>query len=190
MAQPQGWTHSGGRTFNVDADFADFITAKQDGLLRYGTMLTGGDHEAAADLTQDTFLLLGRRWKHVREVEHHDAYARRTMTRLWWRRSKKARHEIPHADPADRVFNDPSPVWESGVWSALQQLPPRQRAVIVLRYFEDLSEVEIADALSCRPGTVKSQASRGIATLRRLLEGADTTSSRNSASLGERNERG
>lgn len=157
----------------MDSDFADFIAAKQGALLRFGTMLTGGDHETAADLVQDTLLVLGRRWRHVREVEYPDAYARRTMTRLWWRRRKKSLREIPRADPIDGASDDSSPVWESSVWWALRQLPPRQRAVIVLRYFEDLSEADIAAVLSCRPGTVKSQASRGIATLRRLLEGVD-----------------
>jgi RNA polymerase sigma factor (sigma-70 family) len=98
------------------------------------------------------------------------------MTRLWWRRSRKLRREIPHAEHVDVAAHQSSPVWESPVWGALQQLPPRQRAVLVLRYFEDYSERQIAEALACRPGTVKSQASRGIDTLRRLLSSVDEPS--------------
>lgn len=169
----------------MDSDFADYIAARQDAFLRFGTLLTGGDHEAAADLVQDTFVVLGRRWGRIREVENPDGYARRTMTRLWWRRSKKARREVPRAEPIERAADDASPPWESSVWWALQQLPPRQRAVVVLRYFEDLSEAEIAAALSCRPGTVKSQASRGIATLRRLLDGVDEFQLADHESRGE-----
>ncbi|GAA1514293.1 SigE family RNA polymerase sigma factor [Nocardioides humi] len=153
----------------MDADFADFVAAKQNGLLRYGMLLTGGDPHTAADLAQETFLRLGRRWRHVREVEHQDAYARRTMTRLWWSRSKRDRREVLRAEPHERAGDEPRPAWESELWAALQQLPPRQRAVLVLRYYEDCSEKEIAEVLACRPGTVKSQASRGMVTLRRLL---------------------
>lgn len=155
---------------DMDADFAEFVAARQDGLLRFGTLLSGGDAATAADLVQDALLLLGRRWRHV---DYPDAYARRTMTRLWWRRSRKYRREIPQADPSEIGATEHRPVWDSAVWSALQQLPPRQRAVSVLRYFEDCSEHEIATALSCRPGTVKSQASRGLAKLRVLLSTAD-----------------
>lgn len=156
----------------MDSEFADFVTAKQHGLLRFGMLLTGGDPHTAADLTQETFLLLGRRWRRVRDVEYQDSYARTTMTRLWWRRSKKDRHEVVRAEAEETSTLDHAPAWESEVWAALQQLPPRQRAVLVLRYFEDYSELEIADALSCRPGTVKSQASRGLATLRHLMSSA------------------
>jgi RNA polymerase sigma-70 factor (sigma-E family) len=153
----------------VDAEFAAFVAAKQHGLLRYGMLLTGGDSHTAADLTQETFLRLGRRWRHVRDVEHQDAYARRTMTRLWWTRSKRDRREQLRAEPEDRPAAATGPDWESEVWAALQRLPPRQRAVLVLRYYEDCSEKEIAEVLACRPGTVKSQASRGMASLRRLM---------------------
>ncbi|MBM0123915.1 SigE family RNA polymerase sigma factor [Pimelobacter simplex] len=153
----------------MDAEFAAFVAAKQHGLLRYGMLLTGGDPHTAADLTQETFLRLGRRWRHVRDVEHQDAYARRTMTRLWWTRSKRDRREQLRAEPEERAAAETGPDWESDVWAALQQLPPRQRAVLVLRYYEDCSEREIAEVLHCRPGTVKSQASRGMASLRRLM---------------------
>lgn len=153
----------------MDAEFADFVSAKQNGLLRYAMLLTGGDTHTAADLTQETFLRLGRRWRQVRDVEHQDAYARRTMTRLWWSRSKRDRRELLRSEPKERAVEDAEPAWTSGLWSALQQLPPRQRAVVVLRYYEDCSEREIARILGCRPGTVKSQASRAMASLRRLL---------------------
>ncbi|GAA3535072.1 SigE family RNA polymerase sigma factor [Nocardioides daeguensis] len=153
----------------MDAEFAAFVAAKQNGLLRYGMLLTGGDPHTSADLAQETFLRLGRRWRHVRDVEHQDAYARRTMTRLWWTRSKRDRREQLRAETEERAGSEVGPAWESDVWAALQQLPPRQRAVLVLRYYEDCSEKEIAEVLGCRPGTVKSQASRGMASLRRLL---------------------
>ncbi|MCR1785153.1 SigE family RNA polymerase sigma factor [Nocardioides carbamazepini] len=153
----------------MDADFAEFVAAKQNGLLRYAMLLTGGDPHTAADLAQETFLRLGRRWRVVRDVEHQDAYARRTMTRLWWSRSKRDRREVLLAEPEERATSDADPAWTSDLWAALQLLPPRQRAVLVLRYYEDCSEKEIAEILACRPGTVKSQASRGMASLRRLM---------------------
>ena len=114
--------------------------------------------------------------RRLAETEWPQRYVRRMVVNevLSWRR-RRAFSERPMGDAPDRV-GDASPeeriVETDAVWGALSQLPPRQRAVIVLRYYEHLSEAEIADALGVRPGTVKSQCSAALTNLRRLLEPA------------------
>jgi RNA polymerase sigma factor (sigma-70 family) len=87
------------------------------------------------------------------------------------RRLARRRHEVTTAEPPDRIGEGPDdPSGRDDLWRAVSSLPPRQRAVLVLRYYEDLSEQQIADTLGCRPGTVKSQASAALATLRTRLD--------------------
>jgi RNA polymerase sigma factor (sigma-70 family) len=87
------------------------------------------------------------------------------------RRRASLRHEVTRADPPERatVGSPEDAAGQDEMWRVVSTLPPRQRAVLVLRYYEDLSEQQIADALGCRPGTVKSQASAALATLRARL---------------------
>lgn len=150
----------------MDPDFDDFVRATQGSLLRFGLALTGNPHDAA-DLTQAALEVVGRRWSKVRQVEHPAAYTKTVMARqhvtVWRRLRRESLHEAPAP-----IFlaNEPSLVAGS-MWEALAMLPPRQRAVLVLRYYEDLTEAEIAEVLGCRPGTVKSQAHRALATLRK-----------------------
>ncbi len=154
----------------ADADFAQFVTAAMPELLRYGYSLTGNPHDAA-DLAQSVLERVGSRWASLlgRHIEPH-GYVRRAMANAHvsrWRRLRRERlvAELPEtpAQPShDRLEDEP-------LWRALQALPPRQRAVIVLRYHEGLSEAEIADALGVRRGTVKSQASKALASLRARL---------------------
>lgn len=160
----------------VDADFADFVRARQHHLIR-AARLYCGDHHGAEDLVQDALVKLASRWESVRDGSP-DAYVRRILYRDAVSRWRKWGREVPYAaQPGDRGPLDTGSVaaageqWVEGadVRQALRSLPPRQRAVIVLRYFEDLSERDIAEALGCSPGTVKSQASKALATLRTLL---------------------
>lgn len=154
----------------AEADFAQFVTAAMPELLRYGHSLTGNPHDAA-DLVQSVLERVGSRWAALlgRHIEPH-GYVRRAMANAHvsrWRRLRRERlvaelPEVPAQPSHDRLEDEP-------LWQALQALPPRQRAVIALRYYEGLSEAEIADTLGVRRGTVKSQASKALASLRARL---------------------
>jgi len=114
-----------------------------------------------------------RRWRGIERSDAPEVYARRVLVNLaaaWWR--SRLRHrwvplaDLPHPaapDTSDRVSD------RDALWHAVMTLPPRTRAVLVLRYFEDFSEVETARALDCSVGSVKSQASRGLARLREVM---------------------
>lgn len=155
---------------DVRADFGEFVRMSLPTLLRYGHALTGNPHDAA-DLVQTVLEKLGSRWAAVlRKGVEPLAYARRSMANAHvsrWRRHRRERlvAEFPDAiaeSGIDRLEHEP-------LWQALRDLPPRQRAVVVLRFYEGLSELEIAATLGISPGTVKSQNSRAMASLRKRL---------------------
>jgi RNA polymerase sigma-70 factor (sigma-E family) len=149
------------------AGFADFVGARSPRLLRTAYLLTH-DWGLAEDLLQTA---LTRAWEAWRRIEGDpEPYVRRILVNTyssWWRRRWNGEHPTEHL-PEPAVPSDPSAVLDERdrIWQALGALPRRQRAVLVLRYFEDLSEAEIADVLGCSVGTVKSQASRALAKLR------------------------
>jgi RNA polymerase sigma-70 factor (sigma-E family) len=152
------------------AEFAEFVRAALPGLLRYGHALTGNPHDAG-DLVQTVLEKVGSRWSSImRNAGDPLAYTRRAMANAHvsrWRRTRRENlvAEIPEpAGTVERYAFEDEPLWQ-----ALRGLPPRQRAVIVLRYYEGLSEVEIARELGVSQGTVKSQASKAMATLRARL---------------------
>ncbi|EID54201.1 SigE family RNA polymerase sigma factor [Saccharomonospora xinjiangensis] len=151
-------------------DFSEFVQSSLPGLLRYGHALTGNPHDAA-DLVQSVLEKIGSRWSSVlRKTGDPLAYVRRSMTNAHisrWRRFRRESlvAEVPESGPV--VHTDPFE--HEPLWRALRELPPRQRAVIVLRYYEGLSEAEIAAALGVSQGTVKSQASKALASLRGKL---------------------
>ncbi len=155
-------------------DFGEFVEASLPGLLRYGHALTGNPHDAA-DLVQTVLEKIGSRWTHVqRKTGDPLAYIRRSMANAHisrWRRVRKENlvAELPESQP----FTPADPFEHEPLWQALRALPPRQRAVIVLRYYEGLSEAEIAESLGVSQGTVKSQASKAIASLRTKLQAED-----------------
>ncbi|WP_240687133.1 SigE family RNA polymerase sigma factor [Amycolatopsis suaedae] len=148
-------------------DFGEFVEANLPGLLRYGHALTGNPHDAS-DLVQTVLEKIGSRWAHVqRKTGDPMAYIRRSMANAHisrWRRTKRENlvAEIPESQPVSPT----DPFEHEPLWQALRALPPRQRAVVVLRYYEGLSEVEIAESLGVSQGTVKSQASKALASLR------------------------
>lgn len=151
-----------------EEQFRRFVEARSLALLRTAFALCG-DRHAAEDLVQGALAKLYRRWHKIEEPE---GYVRRIIYNdqvSRWRRRSVLREEpvgaVPEAPLPDRAaaVDDRLDVWE-----LLQQLAPRQRAVLVLRYYEDLSEREIAAVLGCSLGTVRSQASRAIARLRVL----------------------
>jgi RNA polymerase sigma-70 factor (sigma-E family) len=155
-------------TRDRDVDFAAYMTARQPSLLRTAYLLTG-DRHTAEDLVQTAFAKLYLSWDKVQRRELVDAYVRRILvnehTSLWrraWKRRETSTDEPPEQQSLDRHDHGEG----AALWEFVQTLPRRQRAVIVLRYYEDLSEAEIADALGISVGTVKSQASRALAAMR------------------------
>jgi RNA polymerase sigma-70 factor (sigma-E family) len=137
--------------------------------IRLAYLLTG-DRQLAEDLVQDAFVKLAGRLAHLRDPGAFEAYLRRTVVNLansHFRRTRlersyldRSKSEVaPSAEPPDTGRRDE-------LWRGLQQLPARQRTAIVLRIYEDLPEQRVAEILGCRPGTVRSLVSRGLATLR------------------------
>lgn len=157
-----------------EADFEEVVTALAPRLHRAAYGITR-DHHRAEDAVQAALAKAWARWHRVRRTEHPEAYLRRMVVNevLSWRRRAAAGEIVTDAVP-DRGVRSDEAVYDTSdaVWHALGGLAPRQRAVVVLRYYEGLSEAEIADALGVRPGTVKSQASAALANLRAAL--ADT----------------
>ncbi len=154
-----------------DADFADFVHASWPGLYRTAHLLLG-DHGLAEDLTQTALAKTYVAWARVRERQAAYAYARTTLvnTATSWFRRRSWRNELPHEDVGrDLTGRTPDPSDRPAVLDALAALPPRQRAVVVLRFYDDLSVAQTADALGCAPGTVKSQTSAALARLRELI---------------------
>jgi len=161
----------GRRAASVDVEFADWMAARQVALVRTAYLLTGSQH-AAEDLVQATLTRLYLSWERISDRQHVDAYARRALLnehRSTWRRSSRRPEVLSDAVPEAALAPAEYDGEREAVWRFVQALPPRQRAVIVLRYYEDLSEAQIADLLGISTGTVKSQASRALASLRALV---------------------
>jgi len=151
--------------------FQSFIVARSGALLRTAYLLVGDRHRAE-DLLQTALVKTFVKWPGIRDAGALEGYVRRTMATTatsWWR-GRRFRERVVETLPETAATDDLDPSLERDrLWSHLRQLPPRQRAVLVLRYYEGLSEAEIADTLGFSRGTVKSHASRGLAALRRRL---------------------
>ena len=155
----------------ADSDFAEFVKTALPGLLRYGHALTGNPHDAA-DLVQTVLEKVGSRWLGRRAFcDEPLAYVRKAMANAHVSHWRRTRRESLVAELPDNTFEQFDRLDHEPLWQALRGLPPRQRAVIVLRYYEGLSEAEIAETLGISKGTVKSQASKALVTLRSSLEG-------------------
>lgn len=154
-------------------EFSPFVRAHSTALLRSAFLLTG-DLAAAEDLVQDTFLQLFPRWSRVMAADVPLAYVRRSMTNNFINsRRGRARHEVLFADPPEHGYDDDlaGPLSDRQlVRGLLAELSPKQRAVLVLRFYCDLSDVQIAADLGCRQGTVRSIISRALALLRAETE--------------------
>lgn len=159
-----GWT--------PEREFTAFVQERGDVLLRVAQALAG-DRYAAEDLLQNALAKAYARWPrirgdaepYIRQILYHDQVS-------YWRRRGR-RPEVPHADvpelPAPDSSHDHDTAVRMMLRDALRMLPPRQRAVLVLRYLEDQTVEQTAAALGCRPGTVASQASRALSKLRELV---------------------
>jgi RNA polymerase sigma-70 factor (sigma-E family) len=154
-----------------EREYVEFVTAALPKVRRLAYLLCGDWHRAD-DLVQQTFIALYTRWRRVRVVEHLDAYVRAMIVRSYLserRRAWSTRVNLTDSVPDRASFDRPDVEIRSLVREALNGVPPRQRAVLVLRFLCDLSVVEVAEVLGCSPGTVKSQSSHGLAALRRML---------------------
>jgi len=151
--------------------FDEFARARMPELLRFGHALTGSPH-AAADLVQDALERTMIAWPRVEKQGDPEGYVRRIMVNRnisIWRRHRRETLvlDVPE-DPGRRGAADHEPAGHDlALWERIKALPPRQRTVIVLRYYEDMSEAQIAAVMGSSVGTVKSQASRALATLRK-----------------------
>jgi RNA polymerase sigma-70 factor (sigma-E family) len=145
---------------------------------RLAYLLTG-DRALAEDLVQDAFVRLAGRFAHLRDEGAFEPYLRRTvvnLSRSYYRRRKVERAYLERHPPARANAEAPLPADvgdRDALWHALARLPQRQRAALVLRFYEDLSERQIADVLRCPVGTVKSLLSRGLSTLRTQMDGEE-----------------
>lgn len=147
--------------------FTRFVTARSAHLTRLAHVLTG-DRHAAEDLLQSALTKTAARWRHVRD--NPEAYVRRAMyheqINRWRRRRESVVAALPEQISADRSGEVDLRL---ALERALLGLPPRKRAVLVLRYFEDLPEAQVAEILGCSVGTVRSQTHRAIVQLRELV---------------------
>lgn len=160
----------------LDPRFEEFVNAGSRALLRLAVLLTQ-DHGHAEDLVQVALLRTHQRWGSLREPAAAHAYAKRVLvTQAASRRRLRSNSELvelPPHDPAAAPESDRYAEREA-MTAVLRSLPPRMRAVLVLRYWEDLSEADTAEALGCSVHTVRSQTSRGLTRLRDALSSTPT----------------
>jgi len=152
----------------ADTEFGEFMATRWPGLVRLGYGLAG-DRQAAEDLAQTALARAYASWPRVRRADDPDAYVRRILLNVNRSRLRPRRFtEQLTADPPDHGTPDPAGARDdrSALMAAMAALPAGQRAVVVLRYWLDLTEPQVAAALGCSVGNVKSQAARGLAKLR------------------------
>jgi RNA polymerase sigma-70 factor (sigma-E family) len=157
-----------------EQSYREYVAGNLDRLRRTAFLLCG-DWHTADDLTSTVLVKLYRHWKRAQQFENLDAYVRRMLLRAWlderrrpWHRRETSTDVLP-----DPVATDATSASDTdrrlSVLSLLGALPPRRRAVLVLRYFCDLSVEEVAEAMGCSEGTVKSQTARALESLRASL---------------------
>ena len=158
--------------------FDEFVRLRSTGLLRVAFLLTG-DRHTAEDLLQEVLEQIYVRWRSVEG--HAEAYARRALvnraTNRWRRRRRRPEAPLGHHDVAQPDHSE-GVVARDAVLAALRELPPRQRAAVVLRFLDDLPVAEVAAALDCSEGVVKSNTARGLERLRAVLGPAVLTTDR------------
>ncbi|MFD9737784.1 SigE family RNA polymerase sigma factor [Umezawaea sp. NPDC059074] len=153
-------------------DFEEFVVLRSQSLLRTAYLLCGGDRGAAEDLLQDVLEKMFVRWRRIKGPA--EPYARAALANAsanrWRRRSRKPEADWEQAGTPSVGGHEDAVVAQDAVLRALAELPPKMRAVLVLRFFDDQTEAQTAAALGCGTGTVKSQTSRGLARMRELLQ--------------------
>jgi RNA polymerase sigma-70 factor (sigma-E family) len=157
--------------------FDGFVVARGQALLRFAHVLCGDGH-LAEDLVQEVLARAHRRWERIERMEAPEAYVRRAIVReyLSWRR-RRASTEAVVAEVPDRAYPYDTAqriAARDEMWTLLAGLPRAQRAVLVLRFYADLADDEIAAALGCSPSTVRAHASRALARLRSAVQDRPT----------------
>jgi RNA polymerase sigma-70 factor (sigma-E family) len=156
-----------------EREYVEYVTARLPGLRRLAFLLCGDAHRGD-DLVQQAITNLYVHWRRIRSVSNLEAYVRRMLVRAYLtekRMSWSSRVRLVDEPPERPAVAPGGGVEERAVLhAALAKVPPRQRAVLVLRFLYDLPVDEVAALLDCSPGTVKSQTSHGLANLRRLLD--------------------
>lgn len=159
-----------------DAQYAEFVSARWSALYRTAYLLTGA-HADAEDLLQTALVKVYAAWPKVRRVDQPEAYVRKMVLNAFIssRRTLRWKRERLTEAPPDLAAAGVEGLLDERLmlWPQVAELPPRQRAVIVLRYYEDLSEKQIAAALGCSVGTVKSTASDALKSLRKRIGAND-----------------
>ena len=155
----------------IDEEFREFVAARSAALLRTAYLLAG-DWATAEDLVQTALTKTYLAWRRLGEIQAVEPYTRRVLINTatsWWRR--RWHGERPTAVLPERAAPDrhEEALERDALWQHVQSLPARQRAVLVLRFYEDLSEAQTAALLEISPGTVKSQTARALAALRKRL---------------------
>ncbi|MGN9774455.1 SigE family RNA polymerase sigma factor [Micromonospora sp. H33] len=154
-----------------EEEFREFVAARSGALLRTAYLLAG-DWATAEDLLQTALTKTYLAWKRLGGIEAVEPYARRVMINTstsWWRRrwhGERPTEVLPERAGVDEIEQQ---LDRDLLWRHLNALPARQRAVLVLRFYEDMSEAQTAALLDISPGTVKSQTSRALTTLRRRM---------------------
>ncbi|MEV0385216.1 SigE family RNA polymerase sigma factor [Nonomuraea sp. NPDC050643] len=158
-----------------DPTFETFVSQRLPALYRYAMVLTQNRHDAE-DLVQEALTRTGLRWAGVKNKADPEGYVRTAMIRIMANRWRRPKREVSVAAPPEPAAQDlglERLLDDAGVRSRIAELPPRTRAVLVLRYVEERSDEEIARLLGCSRGSVKSQASRGLARLREAVTNAE-----------------
>jgi RNA polymerase sigma-70 factor (sigma-E family) len=162
----------------ADASFRAFVEGSWHRLLRTAYLLTG-DHGTAEDLVQTALMRTYKHWGRIERGESPEAYVRRAMANITisaWRRRRLVEHataDIP--ETAESADHQQDHAVRDELWRTVCAMPPRMRTVFVLRYFEDMSEAEVARTMGCAVGSVKSQIARGLARLRTELNAEGST---------------
>jgi len=156
------------KTLTEADEFVEFVATQQTALLRFGVVLCGNRH-LAEELVADVLEKVYARWPDVRAAEHRNAYVRRMLANHYVSWQRKWGRLLPYMDDAlDSPVSDRSSehAERDSLIASLQRLPRKQRAVLVLHFYEGLAADDIAQVLDCRPGTVRSHLSRGLEALR------------------------
>lgn len=161
----------------MEDEFREFVTARSAALLRTAYLLAG-DWATAEDLLQTSLTKTYLAWKRLGQIEAVEPYARRVLVNTatsWWRRrwhGERPTEFLPERAAPDNLEEQ---LERDVLWKHVKALPTRQRAVLVLRFYEDMSEAQTAALLQISPGTVKSQTSRALGTLRQRLAAEGVT---------------
>lgn len=165
--------------WDAPPSFDEYVRSRHSELLRFAHVLTGDPHHAA-DLVQDALERAGLAWRRIRCQDDPEGYLRRTIVNRHLNSRRKLRRERLVASLPELTYADVEP-GDARLWQLLATLPRQQRAVLVLRFYLDLPEAQIADVLGCSVGTVKSNSSRALARLRSALSGAPELSAKDGA---------